>query len=429
MPVNYSIRNGRVIDPANDIDRITDLYIADGKMLAIDQEPPGFEADLVIDAKDKLVCPGFVDLWGRLQEPRLHDKTTLSSEIQAAVSTGITTICSPPDRAPITDTPAVVEVIQRCAEESHKVQILPIGALTKKLEGQQISEMAALKASGCRVLSNARLPITNTLVLRRAMEYAASHDLTLFLHPEDHWLANEGVMHEGEVSTRLGLPGIPDAAECIAVARDLALVDQTGVKAHFCHISSHKSLKLIMDAQSRGMPITASVTLNHCFLTDVDCVEFNSNCHVQPPFRTKLDRDALREALLSGVIQAISSDHHPMAEDEKAVPFQASTPGVSTYDGFLPLLLTLAEGSAKNLRQVIAAVTCNPAKILNLKTGSLSLGMDANLNIINPNRQWTLSHETAVSKGLNNPHLSQSMTGQIDYTLFQGRIVFSRKPS
>lgn len=429
MPVNYSILNGRVIDPENHVDRVTCLYIADGKILALGHEPPGFEADFVIDASGRIVCPGLVDLWGRLHEPDLHDKTNLNSEIEAAVAAGVSNICIPPDRQPMTDSPAVVELINRCAEESRKLNIYPIGALTRQLQGQQLAEMASLKAAGCIALSNARQPVTNTLVLRRAMEYAASHDLTLFLHSEDPWLADKGVMHEGAVSTRLGLPGIPDAAECIAVSRDLALVEQTGVKAHFCHLSSKKSLKLILDAKRRGMPITASVTINQLMLSEMDLLEFNSHCHLQPPLRSLADRDALREGILSGAIEAICSDHNPRTEDEKAVPFQSSVPGASTFDALVPLLLQLAGNSAENLSQVIAAVTCNPARILQRDGGTLSPGATANLTIINPTAEVKLSRDTMQSKGFNSPYWHWPLQGQVEYTLFQGRVVFSRRPS
>ena len=424
--MNYTLRQGRIIDPANGVDRIDDLHIGDSTILAIGATPTGFTPDQVIDAQQHLVCPGLIDLWGRLQEPSLHDKSTINSEVNAAIATGITTLCAPPDRIPITDSPALVEMIQRCAKENSKLDILPIGALTKGLQGQQLSEMAALKASGCRMVSNARAPINNTLTLRRALEYAANHDLTVFLHPEDADLADQGVMHEGRVSTRLGLPAIPDAAESIAVSRDLALVEQTGVKAHFCHISSHKALTLIQQAQNHGLAVSASVCISHLFLSEQDLLEFNSHCHLQPPLRTLEDQKALREGLRNGCIQAICSDHNPLPEDAKLAPFQATLPGASTIDVFLSLVLRLVDEDVLPLSQAIATITAQPARILGATLGQLSPGSRANICVIDPNAYWQANTETLLSKGSNCPFLHWNLKGRVTHTFFSGRQVYAR---
>jgi len=424
--MNYTLRQGRVIDPANGLDQVVDVHMADGVVQALGVAPPGFTPDQVIDVQGRLVCPGLIDLWGRLQEPSLHDKSTIDSEVNAAIATGITTLCAPPDRTPITDSPALIEMIQRCSSENGKLNIFPIGALTKGLKGQQLSEMAALKTSGCRFISNARASIGNALILRRALEYAASHDLTVFLHAEEESLAAQGVMHEGAVSTRLGLPAIPDAAECIAVSRDLALVEQTGVKAHFCHLSSRKALALIQQAQDHGLDVSASVTISHLFLSDEDVVEFNSNCHLQPPLRTLEDQQGLRAGLRSGCIQAICSDHNPLPDDAKLAPFEATIPGASTMDAFLPLVLRLAEEGVLSLSQAIATITAQPARILGSNLGQLSVGSPANICVIDPAIDWCLAPERLLSKGLNSPFLDWSLKGRVTHTFFGGQLVYTR---
>ncbi|MGB5715833.1 MAG: dihydroorotase, partial [Gammaproteobacteria bacterium] len=242
------IRGGRVIDPANNVDAVQDIYIADGRVIASGNTPQGFTADMEIDASHRVVCPGLIDISARLREPGQEQKATIATETLAAASGGITTLCCPPDTYPVIDTPAVTEFIRLRAEAAGNARIVTLGALTQSLGGEQLSEMAALRSAGCVGVSNAMQPLLNPLILRRAMEYAATFELTVFLHPNDHWLANEGCAHEGRVATRLGLRGIPEAAETAAVARDLALIEQTGVCAHFCRLTSGRAARMVARA-------------------------------------------------------------------------------------------------------------------------------------------------------------------------------------
>ena len=271
------IANGRLIDPANGIDGIRDLYIAEGRIQSIGQAPVGFEPDRVIDARGQIICPGLVDLSARLREPGEEFKASIASETRAAASAGVTTLCCPPDTRPVIDTPAVAELIHQRADDAGMARVVTLGAMTQGLAGECLAEMHALKSEGCVGISNAQSPITNTEVARRAMEYAATCGLTVMLHAEDPWLRNRGVVHEGPVSTRLGLPGIPESAETVAVSRDLLLIEQTGVSAHFCRLSTGRAVDMVADAQRRGLPVTADVSVYHLHLTDMDVGHYNAN--------------------------------------------------------------------------------------------------------------------------------------------------------
>ena len=299
-----SIRNGRLIDPASGVDREADLHIAGGLVVAVGAAPGGFQPDRTLDARGLTVCPGLVDLSARLREPGLEQKATIASETRAAASAGITTLCCPPDTAPIVDTPAVAQLVHQIAERHGYARVLPAGAITQGLEGRQITEMAALKQAGCPVLSQADRPIRNTQVLRRALEYATTFGITLFLQPLDPDLAEGGCAHEGRVATRLGLPGIPQAAETVAVARALALAEQTGARIHFRGLSTARGAEILAMARGRGIQATGDVSMHQLFLTEDDVDGFDADCHVIPPLRTLADRDALRAAVAAGHIQA-----------------------------------------------------------------------------------------------------------------------------
>ncbi len=415
------IQNGRIIDPANQIDHTGDLQIADG---FIQLSRPDFTPDQTIDASGKVVCPGLVDLRARLREPGEKHKGTIRSETRAAAAGGVTTLAVPPDTMPPIDSSAVVELIRHKAEVAGHAEVLPIGALTKALEGEQLSNMGSLKRSGCSVVSNAQQPISNSLVMRRAMEYAATHDLTLFLHPEDPWLRNNGCAHEGSISTRLGLPGIPDAAECAGVARDLVLIRQTGVRAHFCGLSSRSALKMVDHAREDGLNITADVAAHHLYLTEMDIGNFNSLCHVHPPLRSERDRDGLISGVHNGAIQAICSDHQPHDEDAKAAPFEETAPGISSIETLLPLTLRLAQTGNLSLSDALALVTHRPAEILRVDAGTLSVGTLANITLFDPEAWWTVTPTTLQSNGKNSPFLNWEMQGRVTHTLFNGQITY-----
>ena len=357
------ITGGRLIDPANGVDAVADLYLADGQVVAVGSPPEGFRADHEIDARESIVCPGFIDLCARTGEPGQEHKGTIASETTAAAAAGITTLVCPPDTDPQIDTPAVVKLIRQRSEEAGRSRILSLGALTHGLDGQNLSEMAALKAAGVAGISNADIPVANTLVMLRALEYAATFELTVHLHAEDPALRNDGLIHEGAVSTRLGLPGIPEAAETVAVARDLALIERTGIRAHFCQLSSGRAVRMIARAQHDGLPVTADVAAHHLFLTEMDLMGFDSNCHVHPPFRTQRDRDALRQAVADGVVSVICSDHQPHEPDAKLAPLGETESGIAGVETLVPLTLRLVDEGVLELPTAIARLTEGPGAV------------------------------------------------------------------
>ncbi|MEN8214882.1 MAG: dihydroorotase [Pseudomonadota bacterium] len=420
-----SILGGRIIDPASNLDTITDLHIADGKILAFGTPPPEFSADEQIEAKNHIVCPGLLDLSVRLREPGALHKGTILSETRAAAANGITTICCPPDTKPVIDTPAIAELLQHRAAEAGMAKVLPIGALTQSLKGEQLAEMGILKEAGCIGVSNVQ-PIINTDILRHALEYAANHQLTVFLHPQDPWLGRNGCAHEGAISSRLGLSGIPEAAETIEVARLLLLIEMTGVRAHFCRLSTARAVNMVQEAQAKGLKVTADVSAHHLFLTEKDISDYNSQCHVCPPLRSQNDKEALREGLRHGNIHAICSDHQPHEADAKRSPFAMTASGISALDTLLPLTLQLAEEMQIDLMRLLGTVTYKPAQILGIEAGTLAEGSAADVCIFDPNKRWTLSEENMHSLGQNSPFLGWELKGKVSYTLIDGQMVYTR---
>ncbi|MGA7801504.1 MAG: dihydroorotase [Gammaproteobacteria bacterium] len=427
MPECIRIHGGRVVDPANRVDRVDDLYIAEGRVVGIGAAPPDFRAQREIDATGQVVCPGLVDLCARLREPGHEHKATIASETRAAAAGGITTLCIPPDTDPVIDTPAVVQLLRERAEHTGYVRLVAIGALTHGLAGEHLSEMAALKKAGCVGVGNACAPLANSLIQRRALEYAASFDLTVFLHPEDHWLANRGCAHEGAIATRLGLPGVPEAAETAAVARDLALVEQTGVRAHFCRLSTARAVRMVARAQYDGLPVTADTAIPYLHLTEMDIADFNSLCHVAPPLRTQRDRDGLRVGVAEGTLDAICSDHQPHEPDAKLAPFPSTEPGISGLDTLLPLALRLLDDGNMQLADVISRLTCAPARILNLPYGTLSPGATADVCVFDPQASWRVTLAELNSRGRNTPFAGWELAGRVTHTLLAGRVVYARE--
>lgn len=419
------ISNGHVIDPANSMDAIQDIYIADGRIIAVGKSPEGFTPDNDIDASDLIVCPGFVDLRAHFREPGNEHKATIASESRAAARAGVTTVCCPPDTDPVVDTPAVATLIQRRAEEVGRTRIVPLGALTQRLEGQQISEMKALKNAGCVGVSNAMRPMTSLLSLRRAMEYAATHDMTIFIHAQDTILSNNGCVHEGAVGTRLGLPGVPEAAETVAVASSLALIEQIGIRAHFSMITTARAVQMIARAQFDGLSITADVSAHHLHLTELDVLDFDTMCHVQPPLRTQRDRDSLRLGLARGTLGAICSDHQPHEPDAKLAPFSATATGISALETLLPLSLRLVDDGIMSMSDLVARLTCTPARILGIDAGTLTPGSSADICIFDPQYYWTLTTQNMVSNGHNTPFLDWELKGMVMHTLFGGKVFHS----
>jgi dihydroorotase len=360
-----------------------------------------------------------------MREPGQEQKATIATETRAAASGGITTLCCLPDTSPVIDTPAVAELIRLRAAHTGKARVVTLGALTRNLDGEHLSEMAALRKAGCVGVSNAHRPMLNNLVLRRALEYAATFNLTVYLLPNDHALANEGCAHEGQVATRIGLPAIPEAAETAAVAHLLAVIEQVGVRAHFCRLTTGRAARMIARARYDGAPVTADVAIPYLYLSENDLCDFDSQCHVIPPLRTIEDRQQLRAALQSGTIQAICSDHQPHEPDAKMGPFPATEPGISGLDSLLPLSLRLVEEQVLDLPGLIRCLTIAPARILGLPYGSLSVGASADICIFNTDMTWMLDNSNLRSQGHNTPFAGWEMRGRVVHTLLEGRVVYS----
>lgn len=419
------ISGGRVLDPYLGEDRVNDLFIGDGKIVGRGVRPDGFHEDRRIDAAGLVVSPGFFDVCARLREPGFEYKATIETETLAAVAGGVTRLCMPPDTVPVVDSPAVVQLIQARVLEADRLNVEIIGAMTRGLGGSDLSEMAALRQAGCRLIGNAFAPVENTLVLRRCLEYAASHDYTVVIRPEDAALADQGCAHEGSIATRLGLKGVPYAAETVAIAQVLALIEQTGTRVHFGQVSSACAVKAISLAQDKGYPVTADVSIHQLHLTQEALEGFDPNVHVRPPFRTHVDRDALRQAVKSGVIAAVCSDHQPHEPDAKLDAFPATEPGISALEALLPLTLDLVREGVMDLGSAIHAITAGPHRALNYDSNGLALNEMADLVIFDPDERWLPSEETWLSRGQNTPFWGKVLQGRVKATIFRGRLVYS----
>ncbi|WP_220815711.1 dihydroorotase [Pseudomonas paralcaligenes] len=417
------ILGARVIDPASGLDQVRDLYLEGGKIAAFDQAPAGFEADQTIDAHGLVASPGLVDLSVALREPGYSRKGSIASETLAAAAGGVTSLCCPPLTKPVLDTSAVAELILDRAQEAGHTKVFPIGALTKGLAGEQLAELVALRDAGCVAFANGLAPMANNRTLRRALEYVATFDLTVVFHTQDADLAEGGLAHEGATASFLGLAGIPESAETVALARDLLLVEQSGVRAHFSQLTSARGAEMIAAAQARGLPVTADVAMYQLILTDEALLGFSSLYHVQPPLRTAFDRDGLREAVKSGVIGAIASHHQPHEADAKLAPFGATEPGISSVELLLPLAMTLVQDGLLDLPTLLARLTTGPAKALRLPAGRLAVGAPADLLLLDAEGQ-TLAGETWHSKGANCPFIGHCLPGRVRYTLVDGRISY-----
>ncbi len=421
------IIDGRVIDPANGVDAVTDVFVRDGRIAGVGQPPEDFRAVRTIDASGRLVIPGVVDAWARLREPGETHKANIASETRAAVTAGVTRLACPPDTRPVIDSTAVIKLVQERAEAAALARVHPIGALTRELEGSQLSPVAALREAGCIALGQAGRPVTDTRVLRYAMEYAASQDMRIVLQPSDPWLA-EGCAHEGPVASRLGLPAIPAAAETTALAHTLALVEATGVRVHFTNLSAGRSVEMIERARDRGLPVSASVSAHQLFLTEMDIDAFDADCHVLPPLRSERDRNLLRQGVADGIIEGIQSDHQPHEADAKLAPFPATEPGIAGLETLLPLTLKLADEGVLDLATAVAAITCGPARTLGLEAGTLTTGASADLCIVDPDAYWTFEREHMHSRGRNTPFHGWSFEHRVSHTFIDGQLVFEHAP-
>jgi dihydroorotase len=421
----WHIAGGRVVDPARGLDAVTDLYIADGVVAAVGETPDGFVAERTLQATGHVVCPGLVDLSAALREPGHEHKASIASESAAAAAGGITTLCCPPDTDPVIDTPAVVDLVSHRAAAVGLARVRPLGALTQGLAGEKLSEMAALKAAGCAGVTNQLHPVRDTQLLRHALDYAATFDLTVFLHPVEPWLQGGGCMHEGEVSARLGLAGIPAVAETVAVARDLALIAHTGVRAHFCRLSTAAAVRLVAHARADGLPVTADTAAHQLHLTEVEVSDFDSACHVLPPLRTQRDRDALRAAVVDGTLDAVCSDHQPHEAEAKLAPFPATAPGISGLETLLPLTLRLVDDGLLDLSPALARLTSGPAAILGSDAGTLQPGSPADVCIFATDRPWQVDPAAFRSRGRNTPFTGWGFDTRVTHTLLGGELVFA----
>ncbi len=423
--MRLAINNARIIDPSQNLDQVTNLYMARGRIAGIgDQAPEGFTADQEIDATGKWVLPGLVDLQARLGEPGNNYAGNIASETKAAVAGGITSLCCPPDTTPVNDSQAVTELIQRRARQAATAFVMPVGALTQGLEGERLSGMFSLKQAGCVALSQANQPIQNSMNMKNALEYAVGQDLVVMLRCEDQQLKNRGVAHSGPVSSRLGLPANPVSAETSALARDLILVEEAGIRAHFSQLSSARSIEMIAEAKKRGLPVTCDVAIHQLHLSEMDVLGFNSLFHVSPPLRSMEDKQALQMGLKMGIIDAVVSDHTPLEKDDKLLPFGESKPGISGLETLLPLLLKLVHEYNLDLMTAVRSVTQAPANILGLNIGNLEQGNSADFSIIDPNATWALEAGNMSSEGKNSPFIGWEFTGQVEQTFFQGRPVY-----
>lgn len=422
--MNIQIKNGRIIDPKNKIDAVQDVFIAGGKILAMGKAPAGFVAEEKIEAAGLIVIPGLIDLAARLREPGYEYKATLESEMSAAVAGGITSLACPPDTDPALDEPGLVEMLKHRARELSQAHVYPVGALTYGLKGVELTEMAELADAGCVAFSQADAPLTDTRVMMRAMQYAATFGFSVWLRPQDSFLARDGVAHDGEVATRLGLPAIPVCAETIALATMLQLARETGVRLHICRISSAAGVAMIREAKKEGLVLSCDVSMNHIHLSEMDIGFFDSNCHLVPPLRNQRDRDALRMALQEGVIDAICSNHSPVDEDAKQLPFAEAEAGATGLELLLPLVLKWAQEGKHTLADAIAKVTHHSAQILNIDAGHLSIGATADICVFDPASFWKVEAAALKSQGKNTPFLGMELQGKVLYTLVNGQLVY-----
>lgn len=422
--MNIHIQHGRIIDPANHIDSQQDVFIVEGKVASIGSAPDGFKADKIINATDLIICPGLVDLSARLREPGDEYKATLISELQAAVAGGITSLACQPDTDPVLDEPGLVEMLKYRAKQQGLANVYPLGAITRQLQGKNLSEMSALQSAGCVGFSQANAAITDTQVLWRAMEYAATFGFTLFLHAEEPYLAQGGVAHDGEVATRLGLKGIPSAAEALALNSIVRIAQETGAKVHISRLSTAEGVAIIRAAKAMGTRISCDVSANQLHLTEHDIGYFNSHCHLKPPVRTQRDQAALSAGLKDGTIDAICSDHTPVDDDAKLAPFAEAEIGATGLELLLTLTLKWAQQENVSLSKALSLISVAPAQLLDIPAGNLSLQSNADLCIFNANEYWKISPLALKSQGKNSPFIGLEMAGKVSYTLVNGQVVY-----
>lgn len=426
--MKIEIRNGRVIDPASGLDRAASVFIADGAIVGVGETAADFTAEGVIDATGCIVCPGLIDLSARLREPGFEYKATLESEMAAAAAGGVTRLVCPPDTDPPLDEPGLVEMLKYRARQPGFTHVHPLGALTIGLAGLRLTEMAELAEAGCIAFGQADVSVADTQVLLRAMQYAATFGFPVWLQAQDAHLAKGGVAHDGAVAARLGLAGIPVVAETVALATYLQLARETGGRLHIRRLSSAAGLELIRAARADGIKVTCDITTQHLHLCDHDIGFFNAHARVNPPLRSASDRAALAAGLADGSIDVLCSDHTPVDDDAKQLPFDEAEPGATGLELLLPLTLRWASEAKLPLTTALARITSDPARILGLAgngCGRLAVGSPADVCVFDPAARFTVSRERLKSQGKNTPFLGHELAGEVRYTLTDGYLAYA----
>ncbi len=419
------IRQGRVIDPASNHDAVADLCIADGRIAALGTAPAGFAAEREIDARGLVVAPGLVDLCARMREPGAEG--ALKREMRAALAGGVTGVVCPPDTDPPLDEPGLVRMLRQRSRESEGSRLYPLGALTAGLKGEVLAEIETLAEAGCvAFMQTGVLPHDNGVLLQ-ILRYAKTFDLPIWLRPVEDTLAGDGVAGAGAVAGRLGLPAVPVLAETVALQTVFEMQRETRARVHLCRLSSAAGIELVRQAKREGLPVTADVGVHHVHLTDVDIGYFNPDFRLDPPLRTQRDRDAIAAGLADGTIDAICSDHAPVAEDDKLLPFGEATPGATALETLLPLVLKWGEAAKLPLAATLARITSTPAQILGEPTGRLAVGAKADIVIFDPKAHWTVTRAELVSRGGNTPFSGYELLGRAMLTMVGGDVRFDRK--
>ncbi len=426
------IQNGRVLDPASGFDQICDVALAAGRIVGLGRVPGEFAPTRRIDASGCLVVPGLVDLAARLREPGHEHEGSLESEMAAAVAGGVTSLVCPPDTDPVLDEPGLVEMLKFRAEKLHQSRLFPLGALTRGLAGEVLTEMAELTESGCVGFGQADVALASNQVLQRAMQYAATFGYTVWLRPQDLSLG-KGVAASGSLATRLGLAGIPVAAETIALHTIFELLRGTQARVHLCRISSAAGVELVRRAKAEGLAVTCDISINSLHLTENDIGFFDSRARLSPPLRQQRDRDALAEGLRDGTVDALVSDHNPVDEDAKTLPFAEAEPGATGLELLLSLALKWSQDGKVPLARALAVVTCEPARVLGGALGTLSASVGrlveggvGDLAIVDPADHWTVAAESLRSQGKHTPFGGYELPGRVRCTLVGGQVAFER---
>lgn len=424
------IKNGRVVNPASGFDQVADLAIAAGRIVSIGAVPADFVPNKTMDASGCVVAPGLVDLSVRLREPGHEHEGMLESELAAAVAGGVTSLVCPPDTDPVLDEPGLVEMLKFRAEKLHQSRVFPLGALTRGLRGTALTPMVQLTEAGCVGFSQAEVPLEDTQVLQRALQYAASFGFTVWLRPQDMHLG-KGVAASGALATRLGLPGVPVAAETIALHTIFELVRATGARVHLCRISSAAGLALVMRAKADGLNVSCDVSINSLHLTDTDIGYFDSRMRLDPPLRQQRDRDALRQGLLDGTVDALVSDHSPVDEDAKTLPFAEAEPGATGLELLLGLACKWGDDSGAGLLRALAVLTSEPARVLGSSLGTLQAsagqllkGGVADVCVFNPNQAWTVEPSALRSQGKHTPFSGYELPVRVRWTVVGGQLAY-----